>query len=70
MRLIKLFRSIGSEVPALEEEINNWIRESGARVVSVMGNIAPQASTSSSISGSFSGSDILVIIVYELPEHR
>ncbi len=61
MEQIRLFKGVEMELRALEDEINEWLRESGARVISVTGNIAPQASTG----GSFTTSDILVIVTYE-----
>ena len=67
MQKVKLFKSIESELVTLESEINAWIKESGAKIISVTGNIAPQSGASSSGGGmgSFSASDVLVIIVYE-----
>ena len=66
MQKIKLFKSIESELLNMEIEINDWIKDSGARVVSITGNIAPQSGGSSSIPmGSFSASDVLVVIMYE-----
>lgn len=66
MRLVKIFKSIESELWTMEQEINDWIKESGAHIVSATGNIAPQ-STSGSTTG-FSASDVVVIVVYETAE--
>ena len=66
MRLVKMFKSIESELWTMETEINTWIKESGARLVSVTGNIAPQTGKES-MQG-FSASDVLVIVVYEPAE--
>ncbi len=63
MRLVKIFKSIENELWTLEKEMNTWIQESGAQVVSVTGNIAPQ--TSGTGGHGFSSSDILVIVLYE-----
>jgi hypothetical protein len=50
----------------MEKEINDWIKTSGARVISITGNIAPQTGSSSGTPlGSFSASDVLVVIMYE-----
>jgi hypothetical protein len=65
MQRVKLFKSIESELTSLEQEINEWIKTSGARVISVTGNIAPQTGSSSAPLGSFSASDVLVVIMYE-----
>jgi hypothetical protein len=64
MQKVKVFKSVESELGGLETEINKWIAESGAKVISITGNIAPQSVRSSHV-GSFSGSDVLVIILYE-----
>ncbi|MFO1065320.1 MAG: hypothetical protein U0892_15750 [Pirellulales bacterium] len=64
MQQIKLFKSIESELEALEAEMNTWIRESGIKVLSVTGNIAPQTGSGVPM-GSFSASDVLIIVVYE-----
>ena len=66
MQKVKLFKSIESELSNMEKEINAWIVDSGAQIISVTGNIAPQSGGSSSIPmGSFSASDVLVVIMYE-----
>ena len=66
MQKIKIFKNIESEIQLLEEEINEWLAESGAKVVQMTGNIAPQTSSNTGMGGnSFSSSDVLVLIVYE-----
>ncbi len=68
MQQVKIFKSIESEIPAMEEEINGWLAESGARVVQMSGNIAPQTQAENSLGGggsSFSSSDVILMIVYE-----
>ena len=70
MQQVKLFKGVENEVAALEKEVNHWIRQSGARIVSITGNIAPQSesggTTSGSLGGSqFASSDVLLIILYE-----
>lgn len=67
MQQVKLFKSIESELVTLESDINAWIQSSGAKIVSITGNIAPQSGASSSGGGmgSFSASDVLVVVVYE-----
>lgn len=65
MQLIKLFKSIETELRSLEDEMNSWIRETGARVISVTGNIAPQTG-STQPAGTFSASDVLIIVLYEV----
>ena len=66
MQKIKIFKNIESEIMSLEEEINEWLSESGATVIHMVGNIAPQTPTNTGISGgSFSSSDVLILIIYE-----
>jgi len=72
MRQVKLFKSLESDVAGLEQEVNAWIRQSGARVVSVTGNIAPQTITSGSTASglgqsSFPPSDLVLVVLYEAP---
>jgi hypothetical protein len=67
MQQVKLFKSVEVEVSALEADVNRWITQSGARIISVTGNIAPQSGEASSM-GDGRGlvpSDILLIIVYD-----
>ncbi len=70
MHQIKLFVDIESNVQAMEEKINHWLNQSGAKVVNIFGNIAPQTVTTETKGSSlgerkFSSSDLLVAIVYE-----
>ena len=67
MQQVKLFKSIESDVHILEDEINAWLRDSGARVVHMFGNISPQTVTSDASKGTraFAPSDIFMAVVYE-----
>ncbi len=71
MHQIKMFKGLENEVAEMERKINDWLRESGARVLSVTGNIASQslkAETAASLGqGGFPPSDVLVILTYETP---
>lgn len=65
---IKIFKSIESDVSILESEINSWLGDSGAKVINVFCNIAPQTVKSdSSATGSraFIPSDVFMVVVYE-----
>lgn len=64
MQQVKLFKSVDNEVSSLENEINSWLAGSGVKLISVSGNIAPQASRGE-LTTAFSSADILVIVVYE-----
>ena len=69
MQQVKIFKSIEPEVESLEKQINAWIRESKVRVLSVVGNIAPQSRAAEPKAvmpqHGFAPSDVLVIVVYE-----
>jgi len=65
MQQVKIFKSIESERDQFEKEINRWIRKSGARVITITGNISSNSPASQSMS-SFSGNDILIVILYEI----
>lgn len=64
MTRIKLFKSVESELEALETEVNDWIESSGVKVIDIKANIAPQSDGVGGM-GSFSHSDILVAVIYE-----
>jgi len=64
MQQVKIFKSIESELWALEAEINSWIKENRVKLISVTGNIAPQSNPAVS-QGTFSASDVLVIVMYD-----
>lgn len=68
MQRIKIFKSVESELSTFEQDINAWLEESGAKLISVTGNIAPQTPENSDFggAGTFSASDILIIVVYEV----
>lgn len=69
MQQVKLFKGVENEVGALEREINDWLSRSAVKVVSLTGNIAPQSVKPDGGGGlgkgSFSPSDVLVIVLYE-----
>ncbi len=62
---IKIFKSIESDRDQMEKEINRWMRKSGAKVISITGNISSSTPHSQSMS-SFSGNDILLVVLYEV----
>lgn len=72
MQQVKIFKSLESDVAALEAEVNAWIRQSGARIVSITGNIAPQSQTPGDTKGGylqsrFPPSDVMLVVLYETP---
>lgn len=78
MQQIKLFVGREDHTRDLEAEVNHWIVESGATILSISGNIAPQSvlptkggggganlSATGTHTRRFAPSDILVIVTYE-----
>ena len=71
MQHIKIFRGLESDLARLETEINKWLVDSGARVLQMTGNIAPQSLRNASKEvlqqGDFLPSDVLLVLLYEKP---
>jgi hypothetical protein len=65
MQQIKVFKSVDSEIPEMERQINRWMRKSGAKIISVTGNLASQSGAAGPLN-SFAGGDVLVILMYEI----
>lgn len=77
MQQIKLFVGREDHTSELEDEVNAWIAESGAKVISIAGNISPQSVlpgskdagsaglTNTGLTRRFAPSDILMIVTYE-----
>lgn len=64
MQQVKIFKSVDTELGDMESQINNWIKETKAVVLSIHGNISPQAGKHA-VQGSFSAADVFVIVLYE-----
>ncbi len=64
MQQVKIFKTVDTELQDLERQINEWLAESKARIVSMTGNIAPQAGKHAT-QGSFSTADVFLVVVYE-----
>ena len=72
MQQIKIFKGLEADVAVLEKQVNAWLAESGARVLQITGNIAPQGAATDSKAASISASpyapsDIVIIVLYEKP---
>ena len=70
MQQIKMFRGIESDLPRLEGQMNQWLAETGARVVQMSANLAPQSPALGSRPASPSlmthaPSEVLVVVLYE-----
>lgn len=66
MHQVRLFKGVANEIRELEREINAWMQESGAKVVNVFGNIAPQSGVDDAKLGKkFEASDLFLCIVFE-----
>ncbi|MEO9590264.1 hypothetical protein, partial [Rhodopirellula bahusiensis] len=63
---VKLFKGVDSELPELERQINRWIRKSGARVLSINGNLAPAPAAGTGPMNSFAAGDVLIIVHVEI----
>ena len=67
---VKIFKGLESDVPALEAEINAWIHQSGIKVLSITGNIAPQSQPPGdkkgpSLQSGPAASDVVLVVLYE-----
>ena len=67
MQQVKIFECLETEISSLESEINEWLRETGAQVISMTGNIAPQSVTSHPRAKP-APSDVLLVVLYEIAE--
>jgi hypothetical protein len=69
MRQVKIFKNVESNLGELEKEVNSWISQSGAQIVGITGNIAPQSDSSVAGGGlsksAFPPSDVVIIVLYE-----
>ena len=73
MQQVKIFKGLEGDVATLENDVNGWIRQSGAKVVAVTGNIAPQSQPAAAAAGNlgrgaFASSDVVLIVLYETAE--
>lgn len=66
MQQVKIFKSVDTEIPEMEHQINRWMRKSGARVLSITGNLSSSPQVGNAPMNSFAASDILVIVLYEI----
>ena len=66
MQQVKIFKSVDNELPQMENQINRWMRKSGARVLSINGNLTSQSGASDGPLNSFAAGDVLVIVLYEI----
>ncbi len=64
MQQVKIFKSVDTELGDMESQINHWIKENKATILSIHGNISPQAGKHG-VQGSFSAADVFVIVLYE-----
>jgi hypothetical protein len=74
MHQIKIFKGIENDLATLEAEVNTWLVESEARVVSMFGNIAPQSESAEDEArglskSDFPPSDVLLVILFESLPH-
>ncbi len=69
LQRVKIFKNVENNLGELEKEINAWISQSGAQIISLTGNIAPQSDSSGAVGGlsnsAFPPSDVVIIVLYE-----
>ena len=66
MQQVKIFKSVDNELEEMEKQINRWMRKSGARVLSINGNLTSQNGSSDGPLNSFAAGDVLIIVLYEI----
>ncbi|MAI74409.1 MAG: hypothetical protein CMM01_26415 [Rhodopirellula sp.] len=66
MQQVKIFKSVDNELAEMENQINRWMRKSGARVLSINGNLTSQNGSSDGPLNSFAAGDVLIIVLYEI----
>lgn len=66
MQQVKIFKGVDTEVADIEHQINRWMRKSGARVLSITGNLSSQSAGSGGPLNTFAAGDILIIVLYEI----
>jgi hypothetical protein len=72
MQQIKIFKALEHETQKLEDTINQWIAQSGVRVLQISGKIAPQTELPDGADAPmrkhlYPCSDLLVVLLYETP---
>ncbi|MCH1440374.1 MAG: hypothetical protein L7W43_12000 [Rubripirellula sp.] len=70
MQQVKIFKSVDNELAEMENQINRWMRKSGARVLSINGNLTSQNNASDGPLNSFAAGDVLIIVLYEIDKPR
>ena len=67
MQQVRIFEVLETNLQELEDEINTWLRETGVKIISITGNVAPQSQTSQPKARP-APSDVLLVVLYEVPE--
>lgn len=69
MHQVKIFKTVESEIASLENEVNEWIRSNGGRVINIVANIAAQTDSQKvGMQGRYAPSDVLLVVLYEIDE--
>ena len=66
MQQVKIFKTVDTELPDMEKQINRWMRKSGARILSIDSNMTAQGGTKDGPLNSFAAGDVLLIVLYEI----
>jgi hypothetical protein len=72
MQQVRIFKTVETDLPNLEKQINEWVRETGVQILSITGNVAPQSGgterkATTLGTSHFAASDVLLIVLYETP---
>lgn len=70
MQQIKIFKGVENELRLLEQQVNQWLADSGAQVVQMFGNMAPQsmpptAKGAGLSTTEFAPSDVFLVVLYD-----
>jgi len=63
---VKIFKSVDTETDELEKQINRFIRKNNIRVLSITGNLSSSPNDASGPMNTFSGGDVIVIMLFEV----
>lgn len=67
MQQVKIFKTVDTEIPEMERQMNRWMRKSGARVLSITGNLTSQSNNAGGGGlNSFAAGDVMIIVLYEI----
>ncbi|TWT83743.1 hypothetical protein CA13_52100 [Planctomycetes bacterium CA13] len=66
MQQVKIFKGVDNEISELEQQMNRWMRKSGAKVISVTGNLTAQPAPTAGGMNSFAAGHLMLVVLYEI----